>query len=410
LRSTTPSSLETISQAAVNPRDAANGISPKKIAVPRPKVLVLFGTRPEVIKLAPVVRELRNSRRFQTAVVSSGQHADLIKPFVELFNVKIDHDLQIMSANQTLNSICSTAVTALDKILELEKPDVILVQGDTTTALAGAMAAFNRRIAVGHVEAGLRSGNAHSPFPEEMNRRLISQLTAFHFAATEHNRTTLLAEGANPKQIFVTGNPVVDALKFVLRNAQKSARIETLIKQTKGLKLILLTTHRRESFGAAMRENLLVLREFVEKHKDTALFFPVHPNPSVRQAVAATLPAHERIFLLEPLDYKDFVALMKRAWLIVSDSGGVQEEAPSLGKPLLILRENTERPEAVISGTAKIVGGEAAKLKEMLAENYANDAWINSIKQIPNPFGDGTAAQKIVTTLAAVYAAPQITV
>lgn len=409
LRNITQTSPQTVSPAAVE-MSGRSEIGAKNTVAPRPKVLVLFGTRPEVIKLAPVVRELRNNHSFQSIAVSSGQHADLIKPFVELFGIKIDHDLQIMSANQTLNSICSAAVTALDKILESEKPDVILVQGDTTTALAGAMAAFNRRIAVGHVEAGLRSGNAHSPFPEEMNRRLISQLADFHFAATEHNRTNLLAEGANARQVFVTGNPVVDALQFVLDNGRRSTAITALIEQTRSLKPILLTTHRRESFGAAMRENLLVLREFVEVHQDTALFFPVHPNPAVRQAVAATLLEHNRIFLLDPLDYTDFVALMKEAWLIVSDSGGVQEEAPSLGKPLLILRENTERPEAVAGGTAKIVGGAAQSLREMLAENYRNENWINSLKQIPNPFGDGTAAQKIVEILAAAYAAPQIKV
>jgi UDP-N-acetylglucosamine 2-epimerase (non-hydrolysing) len=362
------------------------------------KVIVLFGTRPEAIKLAPVIFELKKRTDFETIVVSSSQHTDLLKPFLQVFDIKVDYDLQVMTDNQTPNSVCAKVLQGLDEVFDAEKPDVILVQGDTTTAFAGAFAGFNRKIAVGHVEAGLRSGNLHSPFPEEANRRLITQIATFHFAATEKNCEVLRREGVCENRIFLTGNTVVDALHFVLKNSNPSKKIADLIKQTKGLKRILLTTHRRESFGDKMTGNLLQLREFVAKQTDACLIFPVHPNPNVRQITNQILADRERIFLLEPLDYVDFTVLMKEAWLIISDSGGVQEEAPSLGKPLFVLRENTERPEAIESGVAKLVGENS--VLEMLENNYNDETWLNSVKQVPNPFGDGKAARRIVEILA----------
>lgn len=363
---------------------------------PRCKVLVLFGTRPEAIKLAPVINEL-NKSNFQTIVVSSSQHTDLLAPFLKIFNIRTDYDLRVMAANQTPNEVAAKVLFALDAILEKENPEIILVQGDTTTAFAGAFAAFNRKIKIGHVEAGLRSGNISSPFPEESNRRLISQVATFHFCATEGNKKNLLAERADEKQVFVCGNTVVDALHFILDTKQPSAKIKRLIDETKNLRRILLTTHRRESFGEKMSGNLNALREFVERREDVCLIFPVHPNPNVRQTTDEILANRERIFLLEPLDYLDFISVMKSVWLIVSDSGGVQEEAPSLGKPLLILRENTERPEAIESGVAKLVGENS--LAQLLEKNYNDEAWINSVRQIENPFGDGKAAKRIVETL-----------
>ena len=367
--------------------------------IPVQKILVLFGTRPEAIKLAPVIYELKKNARFQTTVVSSSQHTDLLQPFLKIFGIKTDYDLKVMTENQTPNEVCAKILSALDEIFENEKPDAILVQGDTTTAFAGAFAAFNRKIKIGHVEAGLRSGNISSPFPEEMNRRLISQVATFHFAATKANRENLLREQVSDANIFVCGNTVVDALHFILETSAPSEKIKQLIEQTANFKRLLLTTHRRESFGATMSENLCVLRDFVENHKDVCLFFPVHPNPNVQSATNKILAEKERIFLLEPLDYSDFIAIMKNAWLIVSDSGGVQEEAPSLGKPLLILRENTERPEAIQAKIAKLVGGNAKNLAEMLESNYNNESWINSVKEIENPFGDGNAAKRVVETL-----------
>lgn len=361
------------------------------------KILVLFGTRPELIKLAPVISALKNHKKFKTVVVSSSQHTDLLTPFLRIFDIDTDYDLQVMSENQTPNTVASKVLCRLDEILEIEKPDLILVQGDTTTAMSGALAGFNRKITVGHIEAGLRSGNSLSPFPEEMNRRIISQIAHFHFAATSKNRENILAENIADENIFVTGNTIVDALQFILENQQPGDEIGTLSNRTNGLKRILLTTHRRESFGEKMSDNLEILREFVRKYPDTCLIFPVHPNPNVRKITEEILKDQERIFLLAPLDYSDFVNLMKNAWLIVSDSGGVQEEAPSLGVPVLVLRENTERMEAIESGVAKLVG--VNSLEELLEKNYNDETWINSVKEIKNPFGDGNTADRIVKIL-----------
>ena len=362
------------------------------------KVLVLFGTRPEVIKLAPVIHELRK-KSFQTIVVSSSQHKQLLKPFLDDLSVDVDFDLGVMKRNQTPSEVCSRILAKLDKILAVEQPDLILVQGDTTTTLAGALAGFYRRIPVGHVEAGLRSGNAMSPFPEEMNRRLVSKIASFHFAATEKNRRNLLSESVASEKIFVTGNPVVDAMKHMLKHFVPSDKIKQLIKSTEKKKRLLLTTHRRESFGSAMTENLQVMRNFIDKREDVCMFFPVHPNPNVKAVAKEILGGCDRIHLIEPLNYSDFLAVMKSAWLIVSDSGGVQEEAPSLGKPLLILRENTERPEAIRAGVAKLIGNNPGALKKLLEENYLVDTWIKSVKEVANPFGDGKSAVRIVRVI-----------
>lgn len=362
----------------------------------RPKVLIIFGTRPEAIKLAPVASELKN-RNFPVVVVSSSQHTDLLAPFLKLFELQTDYDLRSMRGNQTPSEVAARILSAFDPILEKESPEVVLVQGDTATAFSGAFAAFNRKIKIGHLEAGLRSGDPQSPFPEEMNRRLITQMATLHFAATPGNRQNLLNENITEDQIYETGNTVIDALRFILKKAEPSDNVRKLIGAHKNKKLILLTTHRRESFGEKLCENLLALRRFVENHPDVFLMFPVHPNPNVRKHAEAIMACHERIFLHEPLDYIDFISLMKHAWLLISDSGGVQEEAPSLGKPLLVLRENTERPEAIESGIAKLVGGR--NLETLLEENYNDESWIESVRAIKNPFGDGAAARRIVDIL-----------
>jgi len=368
------------------------------------KVLTLFGTRPEIIKLAPVIQQLESrADAFQTFNVTSSQHTDLLYPFVRLFGIRIDRDLKVMRPNQTPNQVCSAVLAALDPILAQERPDLILVQGDTTTAMAGALAGFHRRIPVGHVEAGLRSGDCYSPYPEEMNRRLITRLATYHFAATPHNRAALLSEGVSKESIFVTGNPVVDSLKALLNKSVKSSFLEALIKTTEGLKRIVLTTHRRESFGEVMSENLKVIRRFVERYDDTTLLFPVHPNPEVTGPAYAILSGHPRIHLLKPLNYDEFIVLLSYAWLIVSDSGGVQEEAPTLGKPLLILRENTERPEAVESSVARLVGGSSRRLAAMLEEVRRDGSWTSQIGKIENPFGQGDSGRRIVEIVAELF-------
>jgi UDP-N-acetylglucosamine 2-epimerase (non-hydrolysing) len=363
------------------------------------KVLTLFGTRPEVIKLGPVIHQLEEIRGFKTINVTSGQHVDLLRPFISLLNIRVDFDLAVMEPNQTLNQVCARVLERLDPVVVREAPDLLLVQGDTTTAMAGALAGFNRLIPVGHVEAGLRSGNIHSPYPEEMNRRIITRLASYHFAATSRNRETLLNEGVPPESIFLTGNPVVDALKAMMGQGSTGLVAKELLSTINGYRQIVLTTHRRESFGEMMTENLRVLRKFIESHEDTALVFPVHHNPAVRETARFILSDHPRIHLIEPLDYRDFVALLSRAWLIVSDSGGVQEEAPTLGKPLLILRENTERPEVVEAGVARLVGGRPERLASMLEEVYLDRAWVEKIREIENPFGQGDSGKRIAESI-----------
>lgn len=361
------------------------------------KLLILFGTRPEAVKLAPVIRELKKCG-VRHITVSSGQHRDLLKPFLKIFDIKPDYDLSVMTENQTPNQVLSKVLAKLEPIFEREKPSTIVVQGDTTTALAGAIAGFNRRIKVAHVEAGLRSGDWKSPFPEEMNRQLISQIADLHFCATQDNRRNLLSENTDSEKIFVTGNPIVDSLQYVLKHLKPGKNTEKILAETEGLKRILLTTHRRENFGSKMSRNLLDLEKFVGRHKDVCLIFPVHPNPAVKSVTENLLQNRKNVFLTEPLDYFEFVFLLKSAWLTVSDSGGLQEETPTLGKPLIVLRENTERPEAVKSGVAKLIGNNS--LLQILEENYADPTWINSVKKIKNPFGDGACAEKIVQILA----------
>jgi UDP-N-acetylglucosamine 2-epimerase (non-hydrolysing) len=369
------------------------------------KVLTLFGTRPEVIKLAPVIRALEERpRRFRTVNVASGQHTDLLYPLARAFGLRLDHDLEVMAPGQTPSQVCGRVLAALDPILEQERPDVVLIQGDTTTALAGALAAFHRRIPVGHVEAGLRSGNAVSPFPEEMNRRLVTRIARLHFAATAHNVETLLAEGVPASHVVRTGNPVVDALESVLERSDPSPVVDGILGKLEGLRPIVLTTHRRESFGEVMGGNLRVLRDFVARHRDVALVFPVHPNPSVREPTEAILRDTPRVFLLDPLDYFDFVRLLSRAWLIVSDSGGVQEESPSLGVPLLVIRENTERPEALETGVARLVGGSPERLAALLEDAWADDSWAHHVRETENPFGRGDAGPRIADALEALFA------
>ena len=367
------------------------------------KILTIFGTRPEVIKLAPVIKELEAQQdAFRTVNVTSAQHTDLLYPFVRLFGIRVDHDLHVMEPNQTPNQVCARVLARLDLLLDEERPDLILVQGDTTTAMAGALAGFHRRIPIGHVEAGLRSGNAYSPYPEEMNRRLISRLATYHFAATRRNQATLVSEGVPEDTVFVTGNPVVDSLHAILERAALSPVVETLLEATSGLKRIVLTTHRRESFGEVMSGNLGVLRSFVARRPDVALLFPVHPNPDVVGPAKAILSGHPRIHLIPPLGYEDFIVLLSHAWLLVSDSGGVQEEAPTLGKPVLILRENTERPEAIEAGVARLVGGVPTRLAAMLDEAHQDGAWIAQVAARDNPFGHGDSGRRIVDVNAGV--------
>jgi UDP-N-acetylglucosamine 2-epimerase (non-hydrolysing) len=368
------------------------------------RAATLFGTRPEVIKLAPVVRSLAAARVFRVTNIASGQHTDLLYPFAERFGIRIDEDLRVMEPGQTPSGVGARVLSALDPILARERFDVLLVQGDTTTAMAGALAAFHRRIPVGHVEAGLRSGDLHSPFPEEMNRTLITRLATFHFAATTMNRETLLREGVSDRHIFVTGNPVVDSLKEVLSRPTVSQEVDAVLEATESTRRIVLTTHRRESFGEAMTGNLRVLARFVERRPDVSLVFPVHPNPVVVDTARRVLNGRPRVHLIAPLPYEPFIRLLAGAWLIASDSGGVQEEAPTLGKPVVVLRENTERPEGVLAGVARLTDGDPRRLETLLEEAYAPGSWADRAREVENPFGRGDAGPRIAEALACALA------
>ena len=371
-----------------------------------PRVLTLFGTRPELIKLAPVILQLeRLHGSIRTVNVASGQHEDLLDPLVELFGIRVDANLRAMRFDQTPDALRQRILSALEPIVDRERPDLVLVQGDTETALAGALIGYRRGIPVGHVEAGLRSGTLSSPYPEEMNRRSITRLATYHFAATSRNRDLLLSEGVAARRIFVTGNPLVDSLLRFLHRPAHGSPVNSLLRKTAGLRRIVLTTHRRESFGKALAGNLRVLCRFVREHPDVALIFPVHPNPNVKAAAEEICTGHDRVILIEPLDYGNFVDLLSNAWLIVSDSGGIQEEAPSLGKPLLILRENTERPECIDAGVARLVGGRPETLSAMLEEAYRKGSWAEGVGKMANPFGDGCSGQRIAACVAALLGA-----
>jgi UDP-N-acetylglucosamine 2-epimerase (non-hydrolysing) len=363
-------------------------------------ILVLFGTRPEAIKLAPVIRALEaRADRFDTVTVCSSQHTDLLRPFIRRLGLRIDRDLEVMREGQGPSDVAARVLGGLEPVLAREKTDLLLVQGDTTTALAGALAGFHRKVPVGHVEAGLRSGNLSSPFPEEMNRRLITQLASYHFAATARNVETLRREGVDSAHIALTGNPIVDALQEVIARERPTRAIEQLADAQRGRRLLVLTTHRREAFGERMAGHLRVLRRFVEARPDVALVFPVHPNPAVRDAAQSILGDVPRVHLLPPLDHPDFIHLLSRAWLVVSDSGGVQEEVATLGKALLVLRDNTERPEVIEAGLGRLVGPSAAQLERMLEEIEADGAWLRRAASIPNPFGDGRSGQRIADAI-----------
>jgi UDP-N-acetylglucosamine 2-epimerase (non-hydrolysing) len=364
------------------------------------RVLCLFGTRPEIIKLAPVLSALEARRdRIAAIHVASSQHEELLHPFARDFGVRIDHDLKVMEDGQPPAAVASRVLAALDPLIAREVPDLLLVQGDTTTAMAGALAAFQRGVAVGHVEAGLRTGDPTSPFPEEMNRRLIGRLASLHFAPTAHNAATLRAEGVAEDRIAVTGNPVVDAVAHARTNGRPSPEWLARLDTSAASRLIVFTSHRREGLGATMEANLRALRGFVERHPEVALAAPVHPNPRVVESMRAVLDGTPRTHLLDPLPYADFLELLARAWLIVSDSGGIQEEAPSLGKPVFVLRDRTERPEAIEAGVARLVGGSPERLEAMLEELARDDRWIRGIREMANPFGSGDAGERIAAAI-----------
>ncbi|MBQ7629903.1 MAG: UDP-N-acetylglucosamine 2-epimerase (non-hydrolyzing) [Selenomonadaceae bacterium] len=361
------------------------------------KVMTIFGTRPEAIKMAPVILELKKfPEKIQTTVAVTAQHREMLDQVLNLFKIKPDFDLNIMSAGQTLFDITSRALLGLNKILEEVKPDIVLVHGDTTTTFAGALAAYYHQISVGHVEAGLRTGNKFSPYPEEMNRKLTAALTDLNFAPTKTSKENLLREGVDAEKIFVTGNTVIDALFQTISSDFKFS--DALLNQINydNDRVILVTTHRRENWGEPLRQVYKALKKLVEEFPDVEVIFPVHKNPVIREVVDAELGNIPRVYLTDPLDYEPFANLMSRVKLILTDSGGVQEEAPALGKPVLVLRDTTERPEAVSAGTVKLVGTDFSNVYENAKILLTDAAEYKKMSEACNPYGDGKAASRIV--------------
>lgn len=364
------------------------------------KVMTVFGTRPEAIKMAPVVLELKkHADKIQTVVAVTAQHRQMLDQVLELFRIEPDYDLDIMSQGQTLYDITTKSLMGLKSVLETEKPDIVLVHGDTTTTFAGALAAYYQQIPVGHVEAGLRTGNIYSPFPEEMNRKLTGSIAAIHFAPTATAKANLLNENVTEENIYITGNTVIDALMKTVDPAYTFE--DEMLNHIDFLRhrVILMTTHRRENLGEPMRHIYKALRSIVEEFPDTEVVFPVHRNPLVRKVVEEELSGADRIHLIDPMEYEPFANLMNKCSLVLTDSGGIQEEAPSLGKPVLVLRNTTERPEAVAAGTVRLIGTEKDvvynETKRLLTDQHAYDTMSNAV----NPYGDGKAAQRIVQAI-----------
>lgn len=369
------------------------------------KVLIVFGTRPEAIKMAPLVHALAADSRFEAKTCVTAQHREMLDQVLELFEVSPEYDLNIMQHGQSLNDVTSKILLNLKPVLTEFKPDVVLVHGDTATTLASALAAYYEQIPVGHVEAGLRTGDIYSPWPEEGNRKLTGSLTKYHFAPTETSKNNLLSENYSEDDIFVTGNTVIDALFWVKAKLEKDTVLtESLAAQFPFLdsskKLVLVTGHRRESFGGGFERICESLANTAKAHPDCQILYPVHLNPNVQEPVNRLLKDVDNVFLIEPQQYLPFVYLMNCAHIILTDSGGIQEEAPSLGKPVLVMRDTTERPEAVAAGTVKLVGTDVDVITTQLHSLLTNDDAYSAMSHAHNPYGDGLSCQRILDILA----------
>ena len=374
------------------------------------KILLFFGTRPEAIKMAPVVMALRERPEFTVKVAISAQHREMLDDVLHNFKIATDHDLQVMTDNQSLFDVTSRVLTRFEPVLKEERPDMVLVHGDTTTTLGGSLACYYLKIPVGHVEAGLRTYNKHQPFPEEINRQLTDRLADLHFAPTPESARNLLGERISKNSIFITGNTVIDALLWTA--GQKHKVEDEKAKEALGIlagqrgrnghaprRLILVTAHRRENFGAPLQEAFRSIRELSDRFPDTLWVYPVHPNPNVRKMAHGELGKIPRVILTTPVSYTDLVALLKKSTLVLTDSGGLQEEAPSLGKPVLVLRNVTERPEAVRAGTVKIVGTNHKKIVGEITALLTDKKHYRRMAAATNPYGDGKAARRIVEAI-----------
>ncbi len=369
------------------------------------KILSIFGTRPEAIKMAPVVKVLAQyPDKFDSRVCVTAQHREMLDQVLALFQIKPDWDLNIMKSGQNLTEVTCNVLHGLSPVLENFRPDVILVHGDTTTTMAASLAAYYQQISVGHVEAGLRTGNIYSPWPEEMNRKLTGSIARYHFAPTERARSNLLAEGIAGSSVYVTGNTVIDALLDVVALLSNDKQlIQDMSEQFSFLdnnkKLVLVTGHRRENFGQGFEDVCQALRDIALNHQDVEILYPVHLNPNVQEPVTRILKGIDNVFLIKPQDYLPFVYLMNRAYLILTDSGGIQEEAPSIGKPVLVMRQTTERPEAVEAGTVKLVGTDCRVIIREVSALLMDQNYYKKMSLAHNPYGDGQASRRIVEIL-----------
>ncbi|TGD24520.1 UDP-N-acetylglucosamine 2-epimerase (non-hydrolyzing) [Companilactobacillus suantsaicola] len=361
------------------------------------KVMTVFGTRPEAIKMAPLVLKLKqNSDRFETITVVTAQHREMLDSVLEIFKIKPDYDLNIMKERQTLSGITGLVLKELDSIIEKEKPDIVLVHGDTTTTFSAALSAFYHQTRIGHVEAGLRTWNKYSPWPEEMNRQMTDDLTDLYFAPTDESKANLLKENHHGENIFVTGNTAIDALRSTVHQDYHHDILDVIDPNKK---MILITMHRRENQGEPMKQVFRAMRKVVAKHDDIELVYPVHLNPVVQETAKEILGGVDRIHLIEPLDVVDFHNLASRSYFIMTDSGGVQEEAPSLGKPVLVLRDTTERPEGVEAGTLKLVGTDAEVVEKEMTRLITDKAEYDRMANAKNPYGDGKASERILDAM-----------
>lgn len=360
-------------------------------------IMLVFGTRPEAIKMCPLVNELKNRKCFRTVVCVSGQHREMLDSVLAAFGVVPDHDLSIMEPGQTLYAITTNVMNRIRGVLEQERPDLVLVHGDTSTSFAAALACFYMQIPVGHVEAGLRTYDLQAPYPEEFNRQAVDIVSAFRFAPTEMSRQNLLREGKEPETVYVTGNTGIDALRTTVCDDYSHEELEW----AKGSRLVLLTAHRRENLGDPMRSMFRAIRTVLDAHPDVKAIYPVHLNPRVRELAREAFDGNERIHLIEPLDVLDFHNFMSRSYLILTDSGGIQEEAPSLGKPVLVMRDTTERPEGVAAGTLKLVGTKESSIVQAFSLLLDDEASYRAMSTASNPYGDGFASRRIADILEA---------
>lgn len=360
------------------------------------KVMLVFGTRPEAIKMCPLVNELKKRKELQTVVCVTGQHRQMLDMVLEAFDVTPDYDLSIMKDKQTLFDVTTNILNRIKEVLEKEKPDVVLVHGDTSTTFVTALACFYLQIPVGHVEAGLRTYNIYSPYPEEFNRQAVSIISKFNFAPTELSKQNLLKEGKDPHSIYVTGNTAIDALKTTVRENYTHPELEW----AKSSRLIMITAHRRENLGEPMRHMFKAIRRVMDEHPDVKAIYPIHMNPVVREIADEFLGGDDRIHIIEPLDVLDFHNFLSRSYLILTDSGGIQEEAPSLGKPVLVMRDTTERPEGITAGTLKLVGTEEETIYREFSRLLSDKEKYEAMSKASNPYGDGHACERIADVLA----------